>query len=352
MFTDIVPIWKNRVIQVPDTYLINGTYVDYKVSVGSSDLYRGRAYRFNNKVEFQINDIAKNYLTGTVDLSFDSDVWQTEQNGSVDFDVYVSKDNFITQEKFCTITFWYDWSYEDYLDNHYLSDPISNIADKRQVILFTSMFDSGSVVVTGKDNLQGSYSTIDSTTFSAGQVKTYVKRLGDIKLKGEFTEAFSKDFLVWRYIQDLDEFQLNYNNWRTFRIKDTCNRYCLYYLNARGGWDWLLIDGSYSKKYMYDRLHYKQNYDNTKPEFGKVNYQNDITESWSLNTSWMNDTNSAKMWNLFGSTKVYLHDLVEDKIIPVIITDNNQTEKTFRNQGRKMYNYTINVESAQSKKRL
>lgn len=354
MFTDTLPIWKNRNIEVPSEYLVNGTYADYKVLVGVEEIYRGRAYRYNNKVEFSINDVASSYLGAAVDLGLDSATWQSEARGSVPFNVYISKDNFITRELFCTISFWYDWSYEEYTGDklHYLSDPILPLVDKRQVFMFTAMFDSGNVSVSAKETDKGSFETIDSSSFSLGEVKTYIKRLNDIKFQGEFTEAFSSDFLVWRRGINVNEYIINYNNYRSFTVKDTCSRYCLYYLNARGGWDWLIVEGSSTKNYGYDRYTYTQNYDNTTTEFGKVNYKNVINESWTLNTAWINDTQSAKIWNLFGSTKVYLHDMVDGKIMPVLITNTSQVEKNYRNQGRKLYNYTINVEASQIKKRF
>ena len=83
-----------------------------------------------------------------------------------------------------------------------------------------------------------------------------------------------------------------------------------------------------------------------------MNYRNDIERTISLVTDWLTDEESARMYHLFGSTNVLLHDLVDDIIRPVTITAKSWTEKTFRNNGAKLVNYQIDVTIAQDFVRL
>ena len=51
--------------------------------------------------------------------------------------------------------------------------------------------------------------------------------------------------------------------------------------------------------------------------------------------------------NLFPSTKVYIHDLAEGRIMPVVITDTKAEYKTRRNNGKQLIQYTVNCKAAQ-----
>jgi hypothetical protein len=58
----------------------------------------------------------------------------------------------------------------------------------------------------------------------------------------------------------------------------------------------------------------------------------------------MND--GSKMYHLFESTEVYLHNLNTNEITPVTITDSSCEYKTYANQGNKRFYYIINVEES------
>jgi hypothetical protein len=60
----------------------------------------------------------------------------------------------------------------------------------------------------------------------------------------------------------------------------------------------------------------------------------------------MKNNEAAKMHHLLGSTEVYLYDLEKDRMIPVVITDNECKYKTFQNEGGKLVEYEINVKVA------
>lgn len=129
-----------------------------------------------------------------------------------------------------------------------------------------------------------------------------------------------------------------------------CGQYALYYLNVHGGWDSFLIEGNVTRNDVYTKYQMNHSFDNTTLEFQKRTYNNEITTNYELHTGWLSDTEAEILSrNLVPSNMMYLHDLVNDKIYPVNCKDNNAIYKTFKNQGHKRFNYTINVECAQNK---
>lgn len=129
-------------------------------------------------------------------------------------------------------------------------------------------------------------------------------------------------------------------------------RYSLYYVNSYGGVDVLPFKGGGQKKTdNITRFNYSRSFRNNTPEFENVNYMNEIKEEYELHTGWMSDEQSMRMHELVESTIVYLYDAEEKTYTPVVMTDKKLEYKTYRNQGRKFYNYTVNVEESQSKER-
>lgn len=132
------------------------------------------------------------------------------------------------------------------------------------------------------------------------------------------------------------------------KVVDGCNTYKLHYINAKGGYETLPIDGRKDKR--TDNLtfeYYKTKGNNqniNKPQMNK--FKVDITPKWELQTGWLNDEQSQKMYNLFTSQKVWLENIETGEITPVYITNNAVDYKTFTNNGKRKINYTISVTSA------
>lgn len=130
-----------------------------------------------------------------------------------------------------------------------------------------------------------------------------------------------------------------------YEIVESCNRYNLHYQNAAGGYSTISIDGKRDKR--TDNLefnYYKcrgNNTDYLNPQM--VKYNTNITPKWELQTGWITDDESSRMYNIFTSQKVWLEDTENNKIYPVYITNNAVEYKTFTNQGKKKYNYSISV---------
>ena len=134
----------------------------------------------------------------------------------------------------------------------------------------------------------------------------------------------------------------------TTRVK--CVPYVLYYLNSYGGWDAFAIEGTGIKKDAYTTYRTDQSYNNTTLQFETNKYVQEIKTSYELNTGLLSDEQSANLAkNLLGSIKVYLQNIDEGWIKPVIITDSNITYQTYQTNGRKLCQYKINVQESQSK---
>ena len=134
----------------------------------------------------------------------------------------------------------------------------------------------------------------------------------------------------------------------TTRVK--CVPYVLYYLNSYGGWDAFAIEGTGVKKDAYTTYRTDQSYNNTTLQFETNKYVQEIKTSYELNTGLLSDEQSANLAkNLLGSIKVYLQNIDEGWIKPVIITDSNITYQTYQTNGRKLCQYKINVQESQSK---
>lgn len=136
----------------------------------------------------------------------------------------------------------------------------------------------------------------------------------------------------------------------TYRFVDTCTRYALYYVNAYGGWDTLVMDGTDMERDELTRHEASRVYDNTdRQNRGTVNHVNDVQKSWKLHTGYLTDEQSGRMHHLLNSVQVYLYDMEEDAFLPVVLTGTSTEYKTYRNQGRRLVSYEIQARLAQDR---
>lgn len=129
-----------------------------------------------------------------------------------------------------------------------------------------------------------------------------------------------------------------------------CGEFALIYRNLKGGFDSYLFRGKCKRTDNFSLSQMKKDYDNTKTEFGKYTYLNQVTGKWELNTGYMTDAESVKFARyLASSTECYLVDFKNNLVIPVVITDTQVNYKTFQNDGiNAPYYYTLTVESSQN----
>lgn len=125
------------------------------------------------------------------------------------------------------------------------------------------------------------------------------------------------------------------------------NSYILYYVNSLGAIDWLICDKKNTVTYNAER-HSMTRYANIQDRtaFGKLNYLNNTSTTWALNTDIMNDEQSKQMYKLFNSEYIWLYDVDKGQMNSVVIEDASLKIKRF--QTEKIYNYTITVKSSQN----
>lgn len=151
------------------------------------------------------------------------------------------------------------------------------------------------------------------------------------------------------YVENIDTVYIGDNE---YKMVDDCKvKYMVYYVNPWGGYDWLPIKGRVIKTDNITPYTYTKNYNNTTLEFGKNRYLAEINRSFQLNTHWLSEEESSKMWYLLESNIVYLHNLESGELMPVIIKDTTveHKERTILSSRIK---YTINVELSQTLERL
>lgn len=310
-----VPIWRDYIIR----YNTTADYLLYSIICDGDTIFTGKAYKRpgDTSVVLKINDVCAPYLS--VDrLNFGDNDFELSNTVKRTFEVLSA-----SGEQIDSVDFYMDWSFEPGYDVITVgaSVPITGEAAPGQYVV-ASFYDAEQVKAVVKEG-----STSDDITLWSG-AKT--SGTGIINLRN-YSKA---DFVsIGRY---------------EYRIIDGCFRYVLYYVNAFGGWDSLLIKGMAKETDNYTRSTYKQTYDN---DFtvarGTVNYQNDYEKSISLVTGWMTDDESLRMHHLLGSTNVYLHDLTTQNIYPVTIEDKSCEYKTYRTQGNRLVNYTLKITIAQ-----
>lgn len=331
--SDISPIWKDYV-WIEST---SDPFIEYHLELGDEIVYAGKAYKYpgSNNVDFLINDIAENFLdNGLVFPNYGKT--QVIPNYLKSFTLITSSGN----DK--PITFFNDWSYKDtdLTKPYFLSDPISTLLDRRQYALCSWILPTGEGVINRHYTTpEGIGTTIDISLNQGVNGYTYAEPLNNLLLecKSEYKIAFV----------EAGSFTTSIN----YQIDTTNKNYVLYYTNAYGGWDSLLVQGNVKKTDDIESQTYVKRVLDTSREFSKNKYLNTITANWVLYTGYLTDEQSNKMYHLIESTNVYLHNLDEDKIIPVTITDTNMEYKTYTNQGKHRFYYTINVEASQDKYR-
>ena len=302
-------IWKDYYVDL-SAYLTDNA-CDYEIRKGLDVIFAGRAVGdANGDCEVRVNDICAGFLGSampdTSTLGFTADA------SCVDFALYVGG------SKVEDITLYRDWSYDRNWEPYtggVSSSPIKWTIDTRMPLLY-SRVKSASVSV----NVRGTTTTVSAT--GSGVIAVPAQNAtGTIVIAGT-----------------------------TYKIEDTCKRYALYYVNAYGGWDQLLMQSGQETD-GYERSTYKTDYDNNEPTaVGEHNWRNGVSRAWLLKTGVLTDAEAAMMHHLVGSVQAYLLDMDEGVMLPVIITDNECTARSYA-LGKRKVEYTVSVRLAQSELR-
>ena len=336
----IHPIWKNFFVDLGEA-----ESAEYVISYNSGDslatIYSGKAWRKpgESSVRICINDVCADWLVNTFPSLAEG---FSRSNMPVEFVVQTISIAGVYTEV-ARVRFINDWSYDNEHDaqKEGMSAPINGRIDVRQWLLWTG--------------IDVSEVQADILLSNGESFKVFLP----IKISEDFNVDFNADFAmsvrsagsgtaVFSPTQWGDASRIVING-SQYEIVNSCQRYALYYLNAYGGWDSLLIEGASSEE---DSL---KRYTMTKAgsyDREKVNYLNEIQKTITLHTSRLSDEQSLRMHHLLNSTDVYLHDLEKGAILPVVLEETTTPYKTFKGEGGgRMVTYTIKVTIAQSRMR-
>ena len=135
-----------------------------------------------------------------------------------------------------------------------------------------------------------------------------------------------------------------------YAVINECKRYALYYRNAYGGMDSLLLDGV-QRRENYTRSTIIRKIDNSIQGARAIqNYRNGVVEGWELRLNALTDEAASRMHHLVGSAEVYLCDLIADTLTPLVLTDSECVARTFAN-GRKRLDWKLAASTAQVMRR-
>lgn len=312
-----IPIWKDKVID------LGAAEMEFRITVGGNTIYSGKAIARPGvaTAKVRINDICADYLVNTLPTITDTTFTSFSLPAFV-----VQKNVGGTWTTVDTVTFYNDWSYDYGFTGDELSVPINGHITADMFVLYS------------KKNITG------------GIGASYTKKNGSVVSRTSVVSPTPNDGTCCfdaSSVTDTASIRIGSNY---YDVVDSCHKWALYYVNALGGWDQFLLEGTDIESDSLERWVREQEYDNSnKSNRGKVNYVNEVTKSWTLNTGLLTDAQSARMHHLINSTMVFLCDIATDSFYPVVITDTTCEYKTYANQGHKMFNYRVTIELAQNR---
>lgn len=322
------PVWKDVKVETATSQ----DSVDYSISVDGSTIFNGKTYRMpgSSKANIYINRIVRDYLSAKIDFNRTAKV-QPQDKYLRAFTLNLVSAGI----KSTNYNIYNDYGYEDgeIKDNaiNILSRPLSNIVDHRQIAFCT--FADLSSATSHDIEVESQKKGVTLASSISGKCKTFTVNTNIIGDTITVTDVMAGNILA------------------SYEVRETCADYCLYYLNAHGGFDHLLIKGNSLRTDDFKRVEITRDVDNTTLQHGRQSVSVEIQPKWKLYTDHLTDAQWALTHHLLGSTQVFLHDFATDDIIPVVITANSAEYRTYANQGKKKSYLTIDVEAASKRMR-
>ena len=321
IFIGQYPTWQDVFVPIP-RISDDESNITYSVSVMNNEtgeyevVYRGNAVFTDKDPEINITEIVRDYVEDNIAISGEAGYTQKMDLTKVMLNTGEEDDNLVA-----SLYYYYDYSFDkDFKLTRNM--PILNYFDVRQNIFLSFL------------NLSGETNII---RISAGG------RL--LRLRLDTPGIFHNKLAHY----DGNIIVNAPDKSTTLTSKNTCAKYAIYYLNPLGGWDQLLIEGKVVKTIKLENKSYKRNFDNNTNEFENKHYLKNLTTSYKLTTGYLTDAQAKLMPNLIETTKAYLFELDTNNYIPVLINTTSVDIKTYRNQGRKLFTYTIEVQESQNK---
>lgn len=335
----IAPIWKDYFVTLGTGYVI-----PFRIRVQDQRgdiIYNGKSHIKPGGTDnsIRINDICADYLNNALPALSQAEFSELSFPLNFVVEAFLQDWNIAGQVQFMN-----DWSYDDSYSpaTMGMSFPVNGRIDSRQWLVYTAY----------------NASTITATlTFTDGTTSQVII---PVVIPGDFSNDFNTDFArsaraagsgtavfdlsAWDNVASVT---INGNTWE---VVTDCREWVVYYVNAYGGWDSLLIEGNTIETDSLKRYTREMEYDNRSIQNrGTQNYVNEITKSYTLHTSWMSDTESLRMHHLLNSPEVYLFNINTGDMMPVTLNNTKTEFKTYKNNGGRLVNYTIDATLAQER---
>lgn len=317
------PIWRDTYVDISGIGALS--YVDFAILYEGNVIYEGRAYPKSGaqSVEIKINDICANYLANTLPTIFPNAGAEAHAYTyvfTVQYTAYFNGEVIdVAEEGFA---FAYDWSYDRsriYDGTATMLAPILRKVPLSAPLLFTTTTGANGTV----------YTTEGDEPLALTDNANIVLGLPLNATRVAVRTADTAPLVEYEVVGD-------------------CYRYMLYYLNAFGGWEFLLIEGKELMTDDYTRHTFGRAYDNNlSRNRGIVNYRNDIARRWDLRTLWIDDAGAQNIHHLLGSTDVYLYDMKSGELHPITLTNSSCEYRTYSNNGNQLVRYDIEASLAQ-----
>jgi len=313
------PIWRDYFVN----YDTDDVAVRYRVECDGAAIFTGKAYKRpgETSIAIKLNDICAPYLSQSFDLPATEAATFAPAPYMRRVFTVIGED---TGAQLDEVEFYLDYSFEAPYNalTAGASFPITGEVDPRQWLVASS-YDStnGEAVVT-----------------TAGAAASAWKQTAGVASAGSLYLPLA----LHPGATEVTAFG------RTYRVVESCPRFVLYYVNAFGGWDSLLVKGSAKETDTYTRATFRRTYDNARERArGTVNYANPYEKSFKLSTGWLTDEQAARMHHLTGSTNVLLCDLNSGEWWPVVLTDSSVEYKQHLTEGKPI-SYTLSATVAQN----
>lgn len=121
--------------------------------------------------------------------------------------------------------------------------------------------------------------------------------------------------------------------------KSMCGDYYgIYYVNDKGGWDAFVFKGKNTRTDNITRNNVERSVSNLSHQHRNSVYVSEVTTRWNLYTDYLSNDECSRMYQIFESPTVYLHDLAADEIVPVNVTSTSVEYKDTIWNRKRYYN--------------
>lgn len=301
---EMIPIWRDIEIE----YNTSDDYCVYEITNNGRTIYTGKAYKKpnSNYCYFKINKIIENYL----EKSYNPDGGDIQNTGGV-IKVELSIDNALYN------SYWFVWNWD------YVTEEIPS---NQLVVLNRSI--NGKYASGGK-MLATILNTYDTTkTINIGGVNRSV----------------GANSITTFTLNDTSGDKINIGD-ISYDVVKNCIEYQLIYLNKIGGYDVVNLNGRTQIEDEFEGLEHVKTILNTSNYHEKNKWLNEVKRVFNGNIFWLNNEQAERLQHLYSSIQVWLYDIKNDRMIPVVIEDKSIDYQN----NKKLISFNVRVSESKTK---